>query len=206
MRLGTASLIGLLLCTVQTRADELPSRKPGLWEVRQIIGNAKSSPLVIKQCIDAATDRLLQSSTGPYSADLCPTRSVQKSADAMTIELDLHHRWQDGENPRGHLRQLRQRLQDDGHIARRGRARQRHNLIARGQMARALRRGPETGRSGHGQRHEAQHPGRAEGGRHTTRPDALEPDPEKWIPVFGKDHAQTISKSVMTLRRKVITL
>ena len=67
MRLGTASLIGLLLCTVQTRADELPSRKPGLWEVRQIIGNAKSSQLVIKQCIDAATDRLLQSSTGPYS-------------------------------------------------------------------------------------------------------------------------------------------
>ena len=27
----------------ETRADELPSRKPGLWEVRQIIGNAKSS-------------------------------------------------------------------------------------------------------------------------------------------------------------------
>jgi Protein of unknown function (DUF3617) len=86
MRLGTASLIGLVLCTVQTRADELPSRKPGQWEVRQIIGTAKTSPLVIKQCIDAATDHLLQSSTGPYSADLCPTRSMQKSADGMTID------------------------------------------------------------------------------------------------------------------------
>ena len=86
MRLGTASLIGLLLCSVQARADDLPSRKPGLWEVRQIIGNAKTSPLVIKQCVDAATDHLLQSSTGPYSADLCPTRSVQKSADGMTID------------------------------------------------------------------------------------------------------------------------
>lgn len=86
MRLGTASLISLLLFTVQTRADELPSRKAGLWEVRQIIGNAKGSPLVIKQCIDAATDRMLQSSTGPYSADLCPTRSVQKSSDGMTID------------------------------------------------------------------------------------------------------------------------
>jgi len=86
MRLGTASLIGLLLCSVQARADDLPSRKPGLWEVRQIIGNAKTSPLVIKQCVDAATDHLLQSSTGPYSTDLCPTRSVQKSADGMTID------------------------------------------------------------------------------------------------------------------------
>jgi Protein of unknown function (DUF3617) len=86
MRLGTASLIGLVLCTVQTRADDLPSRKPGVWEVRQVIGTAKTSPLVVKQCIDAATDHLLQSSTGPYSADLCPTRSVQKSADGMTID------------------------------------------------------------------------------------------------------------------------
>jgi hypothetical protein len=34
----------------------------------------------------------------------------------------------------------------------------------------------------------------------------LEHDPEKWMPVFGKDHAQTVSYSVMTIRRKVITL
>jgi hypothetical protein len=33
-----------------------------------------------------------------------------------------------------------------------------------------------------------------------------EHDPEKWIPVFGKDHAPTISKSAMTIRRKVIAL
>jgi hypothetical protein len=42
----------------------------------------------------------------------------------------------------------------------------------------------------------------------------LEHDPENacpgldpgWIPVFGKDHAPTKSQSVMTIRRKVITL
>jgi hypothetical protein len=42
----------------------------------------------------------------------------------------------------------------------------------------------------------------------------LEHDPEKacpaldagWIPVFGKDHAQTIRQSAITIRRKVITL
>jgi hypothetical protein len=35
---------------------------------------------------------------------------------------------------------------------------------------------------------------------------ALRHDPEKWIPVFGKDHAQTRSWSAMTIRRKVIPL
>ncbi len=86
MRSIALSLIGLVVWSVQSRADELPSRKPGLWEVRQIIGTAKTSPLMVKQCTDAATDHLLQSSTGPYSADLCPTRSVQKSADGMIID------------------------------------------------------------------------------------------------------------------------
>jgi hypothetical protein len=36
--------------------------------------------------------------------------------------------------------------------------------------------------------------------------DELEHDPEKWEPVFGKDHAPTISWSGMTIRRKVIPL
>src|SRR5262249_45394373 len=35
------------------------------------------------------------------------------------------------------------------------------------------------------------------------RPSRLRYDPEKWTPVFGQDHAQTRSWSVMTIRRKV---
>jgi hypothetical protein len=34
----------------------------------------------------------------------------------------------------------------------------------------------------------------------------IEHDPEKWIPVFGKDHARPIKRSGMTVRRKVILL
>jgi hypothetical protein len=33
-----------------------------------------------------------------------------------------------------------------------------------------------------------------------------ERDPEKWIPVFGKDHAPPMHWSGMTIRRKIITL
>src|SRR5258708_5929690 len=36
--------------------------------------------------------------------------------------------------------------------------------------------------------------------------EGLQHDPEKWEPVFGKDHAPTISWSGMTIRRKVIPL
>jgi hypothetical protein len=34
----------------------------------------------------------------------------------------------------------------------------------------------------------------------------LEHDAEKWVPVFGKHHAPTITQSGMTIRRKVIPL
>jgi hypothetical protein len=38
------------------------------------------------------------------------------------------------------------------------------------------------------------------------RKSAQEHDPEKWMPVFGKDHAPTKDQSVMMVQRKVITL
>jgi hypothetical protein len=35
---------------------------------------------------------------------------------------------------------------------------------------------------------------------------SIEHDPEKWVPVFGKDHAPWISQSGMAIRRKAIPL
>lgn len=80
------ALLLILICGFPARADELPSRKPGLWEVKMSIENRNAPPQVIKQCIDAATDQLMQSSAGPFSAAACPKRNVQTSADSITIE------------------------------------------------------------------------------------------------------------------------
>jgi hypothetical protein len=49
-------------------------------------------------------------------------------------------------------------------------------------------------------------PGLVETLSHRTRWCGLEHDPEKWVPVFRKDHAQTKRWSGMTIRRKVIRL
>jgi hypothetical protein len=67
-------------------AADLPSRKPGLWEVKTSIAGGKAGPGVIRQCIDAATDQMMQSSAGPYSAGACPKRDVRQSADSITID------------------------------------------------------------------------------------------------------------------------
>jgi hypothetical protein len=76
----------VLICTTPIRADELPSRKPGLWEVKTRIDIRNVPTVVIQQCIDAATDQMMLSIAGPYSQDICPKRTVQRSADSITID------------------------------------------------------------------------------------------------------------------------
>jgi hypothetical protein len=78
--------IFVLICTTPIRADELPSRKPGLWEVKTRIENRNVPTVVIQQCIDATTDQMMMSIAGPYSQDICPKRTVQRSANSVTID------------------------------------------------------------------------------------------------------------------------
>jgi hypothetical protein len=91
MKHNNASLIAfcssaaLLLAATQAFAADAPARKPGLWEVKTTIQDSGRA-VTVQQCIDAATDQMLQSSTGPFSAPLCASREVQKSEGGMTID------------------------------------------------------------------------------------------------------------------------
>src|SRR6516225_3490068 len=77
----------LLANAVPALSSELPSRKPGLWEVKTSIENVNAPARVIRQCIDAATDQMLQSIAGPFNPASCPERNVQSSADSTTIDF-----------------------------------------------------------------------------------------------------------------------
>ena len=48
-------------------ADDLPLRKAGLWEVKMTVENRNAPGQTIQQCIDAATDQMMQSSAGPFA-------------------------------------------------------------------------------------------------------------------------------------------
>ena len=87
MRPVLLSLALLLAYAVPALSSELPSRKPGLWEVRTRIENVNTPPRVIRQCIDAATDQMLQSIAGPFDPASCPERNVQSSANSTTIDF-----------------------------------------------------------------------------------------------------------------------
>jgi hypothetical protein len=65
---------------------DLPSRKPGLWEIKTTIEGRNPPTQVIKQCIDAATDQMTLSIAGPFSPAVCPKREVKSSGGSITVD------------------------------------------------------------------------------------------------------------------------
>ncbi|MGO8910934.1 MAG: DUF3617 domain-containing protein, partial [Bradyrhizobium sp.] len=86
MRIAGAVSLLVLIGAAPAMAAELPSRKPGLWQVKTSIDNDNAQARVIQQCIDAATDQMLLSSAGPFASSACPERDVKRSENAMTID------------------------------------------------------------------------------------------------------------------------
>jgi Protein of unknown function (DUF3617) len=86
VRLIGVTLIPVLLVMMPALAAELPSRKPGLWQVKTSIGGSNTPAPLIKQCIDATTDQMMQSSAGPFAPAACPERDVQRSENSTTID------------------------------------------------------------------------------------------------------------------------
>jgi hypothetical protein len=83
--LGAISLLGVI-GAMPALAAELPSRKAGLWEVKMSFENRNAPAQVIQQCIDAATDQMMQSSVGSNAQAACPKRDVQRSGSTITID------------------------------------------------------------------------------------------------------------------------
>jgi hypothetical protein len=79
-RFGATAIL-ILAGPMAAMAAELPTRKAGLWEVRM-----NGAPQAIQQCIDAATDRMMQSSGGALAEAACAKRDIQKSANGLTID------------------------------------------------------------------------------------------------------------------------
>ena len=84
---GVAALIVQICAEPPARADEALSRKPGLWEVKASIENSNAPARTVRQCIDAATDQMLQSSAGPISPAACAQHSVQRAADQIVQDF-----------------------------------------------------------------------------------------------------------------------
>jgi hypothetical protein len=82
-------LVGSLAAFAFTAsADDMPTRKAGLWELKMSFDGNQVPPQAMQQCIDPATDKEMSQPPGMEGVDVekACKRNISRSGDTMTID------------------------------------------------------------------------------------------------------------------------
>lgn len=66
-------------------ADDLPIRKPGLWEIRIKLTGGAAPTAMMRHCTDESVDRQMSTLFNPLSPPPCSKSNILKEADHYTI-------------------------------------------------------------------------------------------------------------------------
>ena len=86
MRLTPAVLALPLLFAVSAQAQDLPARKPGLWEIKMVVGGHPLPIKDVRHCVDQSTDKMMNAALGLASLQSCSKKDVQKSGNTTVID------------------------------------------------------------------------------------------------------------------------
>jgi hypothetical protein len=67
-------------------ALDMPTRKPGLWQLTMNFDNRSMPARTMKQCIDAETDKLMSSPTGAMGREQCAKNDVQRLGNTIVVD------------------------------------------------------------------------------------------------------------------------
>lgn len=81
--LGLAAAISLVAGTAH--AVELPTRKPGLWEMK-MLPSAEMPGMTMQHCTDAATDKSMSDAFMPMAKNICSKNDTQKTANGYVTD------------------------------------------------------------------------------------------------------------------------
>ena len=78
----SAVLLGCWFCqAVQpARADDLPTRKAGLWEMKIVKTGSGVPDMTMQHCTDETTDKDMSNTVSPMAKQVCSRQDVQKTA------------------------------------------------------------------------------------------------------------------------------
>jgi hypothetical protein len=81
------ALIALgVLSTGHAAALDLPARKAGLWEMKMAFENRNLPAQTMEHCIDAETDKLMNSMGGNTRDDMCSKQDIQKVGNTIVVD------------------------------------------------------------------------------------------------------------------------
>jgi hypothetical protein len=81
-----AGVLLAALPALTASAVELPIRKAGLWEMKMVRTGSPLPAMTMQHCTDETTDKAMNSSFSPMSADICSKNDIQKTATGYVTD------------------------------------------------------------------------------------------------------------------------
>jgi hypothetical protein len=77
---------GLILPALQARADDLPVRKAGLWEMKIVKTGSGLPDMTMQHCTDETTDKDMSNTVSPMAKQVCSKQDIQKTASGYVTD------------------------------------------------------------------------------------------------------------------------
>ena len=85
------AVLGLALCLLavpagHARADDLPVRKAGLWEIKMVRTGSPLPEMTMQHCTDATIDKEMNNMASPMAKQSCSKQDIQKTATGFATD------------------------------------------------------------------------------------------------------------------------
>ena len=81
-----AIILASALIALPALAQDMPSRKAGLWEMTMTYEGRGAPPQTMQQCIDAATDKAMQDMSAGPRGQSCSKRETKKVGNTIVFD------------------------------------------------------------------------------------------------------------------------
>jgi hypothetical protein len=81
--------LGLLLVAApldHARADDLPVRKAGLWEIKMVRTGSQLPEMTMQHCTDATIDKEMNNMVSPMAKQICSKQDIHKTASGYATD------------------------------------------------------------------------------------------------------------------------
>ena len=86
LRLLFCLALWLGCCLLPARADDLPVRKAGLWEMKILKTGAGLPDMTMQHCTNEAIDKDMSNTVSPMAKQVCSKQDVQKTATGFVAD------------------------------------------------------------------------------------------------------------------------
>jgi hypothetical protein len=86
MRNLISAIFALVVFVGPAAAQDMPTRKAGLWQMTMNFDGGRMPVQTMKQCVDAQTDKLMNSPGGGMGREECTQKNVQKVGSTIVID------------------------------------------------------------------------------------------------------------------------